>query len=140
MVPAFVFALWRRLRRCIAVDLGGGASGAGVGPGGSVKAHEGRIRCPALVVGPGDLPLVQAQAMLLEKITAANCARGRASSDESWPGRPVVRAVPRSCVFPGSTVGRRQVMLLEGSRGARMSETELGAALATHLTAQLKPE
>ena len=108
--------------------------------GSSVKAHEGCIRCPALVMGPGDLPLVQAQAMLLEKITAANCARARASSDESWPGRPVVRAVPRSCVFPGSTVGRRQVMLLEGSRGARMSETELGAALATHLTAQLNDE
>ena len=88
-------------------------------------------------MGPGDLPLVQAQAMLLEKITAANCARARASSDESWPGRPVVRAVPRSCVFPGSTVGRRQVMLLEGSSGARMSETELGAALATHLNPQL---
>ena len=98
--------------------------------------HERRIRCPALVMGPGDLPLVQAQSMLLEKITAANCARARASDDPD-ACRRVVRAIPRSCIFPGSTVGRRQVMLLEGSHGARMSETELGAALATHLNPQL---
>ena len=98
--------------------------------------HEGRIRCPALVVGTGDLPMVQAQSMLLKKITAANCARARASDDPD-ACRRVVRAIPRSCIFPGSTAGRRQVMLLEGSHGARMSETELGMVLATHLTPQL---
>ena len=111
---------------CTAGEVGGSPS----------KAHERRIRCPALVLGPGDLPLVQAQAMLLEKITAANCARARASDDPD-ACRRIVRAIPRSCIFPDSTVGRRQVMLLEGSRGARMSETELGAALATHLNPQL---
>ena len=34
-------------------------------------------RVPALQAGPGDLPMVQAQALLLEKITAANCAKAR---------------------------------------------------------------
>ena len=80
-----------------------------------------------------------AQAMLIEKITAANCLRARASSSEEAFWRETVTVVHRNCIFPDqdATVGRRQVGLVAGSVGARMSETELGAALSLHLNAQL---
>ena len=103
-----------------------------------------RRSAPALVLQVTSHYVVQAQSMLLEKITAANCARARASQDPD-ACRRVVRAVPRSCIFPGSTVhvasvGRRQVMLLEGSHGARMSETELGAAIGRAIDSGLTQE
>lgn len=117
-----------------------GDSGETAGGGGApARQRESRIACPALMAGPGDMPMVRAQTMLLEKITAANCARARSSSDdELWRGGGV-GTTSHSCVFPGqdATIGRRQVVLLAGSRGARMSETELGAALALQLNPQL---
>ena len=101
-----------------------------------------RIRCPALVVGPGDLPMVQAQSMLLEKISAANSARARSSSaaGESWRGPRA--SITRQCVFPGQdpSIGPRHVVLLEGTHGVRMSAQELGSMLASHLNTQLDDE
>lgn len=116
----------------------GGAGAAAAAGGGSERARERRVICPALARGSGDLKLVQAQAALLERITESNCAMSRSAES-----RGVARSVvPRTCIFPeqDATIGRRQVMLMQGSLGARMSETELGAALALSLNAQLSDE
>ena len=85
------------------------------------------------------MPLVRAQSTLIEKISAASALRARSSSDsELWRGGRL-EASSRPCIFPGqdASIGRRLVMLIAGSRGARMSETELGTVLAQHLTPEL---
>ena len=99
-----------------------------------------RVRIPALQVGPGDLPMVQAQALLLEKITAANCARARQrADDDGWHNSIAPTTTSRGVIFPGQdgSIGLRQVVLVSGSFGARMSATELGNYLAGHLNSQL---
>ena len=49
-----------------------------------------------------------------------------------------LKVVERPCVFPGAL--RRNVMLMADRRGAEMSETDLGSALAHHLDGGLTQE
>ena len=71
---------------------------------------------------------------LLERITTANCAHAR-EGDASG----TLSCAERTCIFPGGGP-RRVVMLLSKRRGAEMSETDLGEALARHLNGELTEE
>jgi len=72
----------------------------------------------------GHMPYVDACRRLVEDVTAACCARGR--------------AVARTCLF--SRGPRRELMVLGSSRAARMSERDLGAKLASCIDEGLTPE
>ena len=119
------------------------------GGGFPAVVQERRVRCPALMSGPGDMALGHAQSMLIEKVSAMNTATTRAAQSD-WAshvsGRER-RLISCPCTFPGhkpvptfSFGGSPQVTLLVGSVGAAMSSTELGNKLDALLTAELDDE
>ena len=92
------------------------------------RRNVGRVRCPALQAGPGDLPRAQARALLLDKISAGSAAHRRAAEGTQ----------SSMCIFPGEAgMAPRFVTLLVGSRGVAQSETALGAALDAFLDSRL---
>ena len=117
----------------------GGAAKNGGRPAGPA-ASGGMVHVPALMAGPGTLSMVQAQTMLLEKISATNIREAR--SHPSGSSRPSPEIKHRGVIFPGQddNLGERDVALIEGSFGARKSAAELGKLLHQHLNPQLTDE